>query len=140
MKTLANISLHVNGLDTESIVSSLMAVESQSLMRRQSQQAALLQKKTAWNTVKSQIDKVIEKIASLSKATSFTSKTVSTGSSSVLTATATTAATPATYQVHVQALAQAQVVQSSGFTGMSNPFDPPVTGTVTLNGKSIENL
>jgi flagellar hook-associated protein 2 len=135
---MANISLNVTGLDTESIVSSLMAVESQSLMRLQSQQAALLQKKTAWNTVKSQIDKVIEKIASLSKATSFTSKTVSTGSSSVLTATATTAATPATYQVHVQALAQAQVVQSSGFTGMSNPFDPPVTGTVTLNGKSIE--
>lgn len=131
------ISLNVTGLDTESIMTSLMAVESQPLTRLKNQQAELLQKKTAWNTVKSQIDKVIEKIASLTKAASFDGKTATVSSSSVLTATATAGATPGTYQVQVHTLAAAQVVQSSGFASMTDPFPVPVAGTITLNGQSI---
>jgi len=54
----SRISLNVTGLDTESIVSGLMAVERQPLTRLRNEQALLLQKKSAWNAVKSQIDKV----------------------------------------------------------------------------------
>ncbi|MGE5579869.1 MAG: flagellar filament capping protein FliD [Bacillota bacterium] len=131
------ISLNVTGLDTESIVSSLMALERQPLVRLQNEQTLLLQKKTAWNNVKSQIDKVSEKIAALAKAASFEGKTAKVSSSSVLTATTTAAAVSGTYEVHVHTLAAAQVVQSSGFPSMTEPFATPVAGTVTLNGQSI---
>lgn len=131
------ITLNLTGLDTETIVTNLMALESQPLLRLQNQQAALLAKKTAWNAVKSQIDKVTSELTALTGATSFTAKTATVSASSVLSASATGTATPGTYDIDVTTLAAAQVVQSSAFASTTDPFAPPLAGTITLNGESI---
>jgi len=114
-----------------------MALESQPLTRLRSQQAALLKKKAAWTAVKSQIDNVSQKMASLSKAALFAAKTAKVSDPSVLSASSTGSTVLSTYQVEVAKLASAQVVQSSTHPSITDPFDPPMTGTITLNGKEI---
>lgn len=134
---MSSLSLNLTGLDTESIINNLMALERQPLYRLQTQQATLLKKKTAWNAVKTQVDSVSSKMASLVKSDFFGAKTAKVSAASVLTASASGTATPGTYQIEVGTLAAAQVAQSSAFPSSTDPFAPPVSGTITLNGKSI---
>ena len=134
---MSTLSLNLTGLDTESIITNLMALERQPLSRLQTKQAVLLKKKTAWNAVKSQVDSVSAKMASLVKSDSFSAKTAKVSDNSVLTASAVDTATPGTYQVQVATLAVAQVVQSAAFPSAADPFAAPMSGSITLNGKSI---
>lgn len=136
----SNISLNLTGLDTDSIVQNLMALERQPLYRLQSQQAALLTKKTAWSAVKSQIDNLSSKISPLTQSASFVAKTAVVSDASVLSATGSATSTPGTYQIQVASLAAAQVAQSSALGSTTDPFDPPLAGTITLNGQSIAIL
>lgn len=136
----SNISLNLTGLDTDSIVRNLMALESQPLLRLQSKQSSLIQRKTAWSAVRSQIDNLSSKLAPLVQSTSFGAKTASVSDTSVLSAKASVTATPGTYQIQVTSLAAAQVAQSSAFSSTTDPFDPPLAGTITLNGQSITVL
>ncbi len=134
----SKLSLNLTGLDTDTIIKNLMAIEQQPITRLQTKQAALLAKKTAWNTVKTQTNSLAGKIASLVKAASFTAKAATVSSSGVVSAKLESpSALLGEYEVHVTSLASAQVAQSAGFASSSAVLDPFVEGTVTLNGKSI---
>lgn len=130
------ISLNVSGIDTDSIIQQMMTIERRPLVSLQTQQTQLSARKTAWNAIKTQLDAVSSKLATLIGSTTFSQKTATSSDSSVLSATAASSSAEGTYQIQVTSLATAQAVQSSAFSSDDDPRG--VEGTVTLNGKSID--
>jgi flagellar hook-associated protein 2 len=130
------ISLNVSGIDTDSIIEQMMTIERRPLVSLQTQQTQLTARKAAWTAIKTQLDAVSSKLATLIGSTTFSQKTASSSDSSVLSATAASSSAEGTYQIQVTSLATAQAVQSSAFSSDDDPRG--VEGTVTLNGKSID--
>lgn len=131
----SSLSLNLSGLDTESIITQLMKIEQQPLLKLQSQQATVLTRKTAWNAVKSELDSLSTKIDALRQTTAFTAKSASVSDKTVLSASASTTAVEGRYDILVTSLASAQTAQSKGFSGIDDAL--AFSGTITLNGQSI---
>jgi len=129
------ISANVTGIDTESIIQQLMSIERRPLLKLQTQQTLLTSRKAAWGAVKTQLDTLSSKLATLTASTTFSKMTATPSDTSVLTATAGSSAVEGTYDIQATSLARAQVVQSSGFTSADDPRG--ITATLTLNGQTI---
>lgn len=130
-----NITANVTGIDTEAIIEQLMSVERRPLLKLQSQQTLLTSRKSAWDAVKAQLDKLSSKLATLTMSTTFSKMTATSSDASVLSATAGSSAVEGVYDIQVTTLARAQTVQSSGFASADDPRG--ITATLTLNGQSI---
>ena len=114
----------VSGLNTQSIVDALVAVEKQPLAALQAKEATLTSQKAAYGQLGTAMDDLIAKIKSFTVTSAGASRSATTTDSSILTATAATSAAVATYQVSVDRLATATRAVSTGSIGAA------VTGAV----------
>lgn len=114
----------VSGLNTQSIISSLVAAESQPLTAMQAQEATLTAQQSAYGQLGSAIDSVISAIKNFTVTSAGASRVANSSDSSVFTATASPSAAVSQYQIAVSRLATATVAKSMGALGS------PVTGAV----------
>lgn len=129
------LTVNVTGIDTESIIQELMKIERQPVVLLESKQKIIDDKRSAWDTIKTKLDSLSSTLTPLLSSTTFYAKTVSISDTSVVTVEAGTSANIGTYDIEVVSLAQSQVVQSASFTAPDQSLN--ISGTVTLNGKSI---
>lgn len=118
-----------SGLDVNSIVSSLMAIEQKPLTAVTTQKTAYQTQISAYGTMTSALSSFQTAVHALSTASSFNAQTVTSGSPSVFTATANGSSTIGNYAVTVNQLAASQKLASAGF---ANVTDVVGTGTLTI--------
>jgi flagellar hook-associated protein 2 len=101
-----------SGLDVNSIVTQLIAVEKAPLQQMQSQASAIQDKLSAYGKIQSFVSTLRDAASNLTKASTWADTTATSGDTSVLTATTDTNAAAGNYSLTVQQLASAQMVAS----------------------------
>jgi flagellar hook-associated protein 2 len=130
------ISLSVTGLDTDTIIQQLMAIERQPLQKLQSQKTLLAKRKSAWDTVNTRLGNVSSRLASLTRISTFEGKKVAVQNSAVVLASASSTANCGSYSLRVTSLARGQIAGSASFASHDSPLN--ISGALTLNGRAIE--
>lgn len=115
-----------SGLDVQSIVSQLVALESKPLEKLQSRNTSLNSQISTWGTVKSQLSAVQDAAQKLMGLSSWNTRALKSSDEDAVTGTAAEGATVGSFTVNVTQLAQAQS------TKMANPVS---TGTTFSAGK-----
>ena len=118
-----------SGLDTESIVSQLMALEQRPIFLLQQKEAAYQAKISALGSLKGGLSALQSTVSALKDADSFISFNATSGNTDVLTLSTSQDAEVGQHQVVVTVLAQAQQVRSAAFTGSDEIVG---TGTLTI--------
>ena len=119
-----------SGLDVESIVTSLMAIEKKPLTAVTTQKTAYQSQISAYGTLKSSLSTFQTAVSALATASKFNAQTVTSGNTSVFTATANGTAALGDNAIKVSQLAKSQKLT---FTGTSNVADTIGTGTLTIS-------
>ncbi|MGA7800089.1 MAG: flagellar filament capping protein FliD [Gammaproteobacteria bacterium] len=104
-----------SGIDLQSIVQKLMAVESQPLQRLQKQQSDYQAQLSAYGKLSSALSTFQTAMQGFTDPTQFQAFTTTSSNQNVLSATADSSATAGNYQLTVSKLAQAQTDTSQGF-------------------------
>lgn len=118
-----------SGLDAESIVSSLMAVERRPISLVQTQIDGLNTKLSSIGKLKSLVAAMRDKAAALTSTTAWGKMAVSTTDATAVTATAAANSPAGRYSVTVQAMAAAQTITSGQFTNSSSTLNE---GSLTI--------
>ncbi|MEQ1772147.1 MAG: flagellar filament capping protein FliD [Burkholderiales bacterium] len=118
-----------SGLDVNSLVSQLMALESRPLTVLATKEAKFQTQLTAYGSLKGALSAFQSSVAALSTPAKFSAVNASVGDTAVASATATSAATAGSYALEVQALAQAHKLKSAAFTATTTDIG---TGTLTI--------
>lgn len=119
----------MSGLDTDSIISQMMAIEQRPILLLQQKEAAYQAKISALGSFKGELSALQSAISSLKEGDDFIPFSASSGNSEALAVSASSSASPGTYQVEVVELAQAQQMRGAAFTGSDEVVG---TGTLTL--------
>ena len=106
----------MSGLDIQSIVEQLMAIESQPLTLAQARIAETQQQQTAYMSVSATLSAVQSAISALTQPSAFTSKTVTSSDEQVLTASTTGSASLGSTSLMVRSLVSTHKLVSSGFS------------------------
>lgn len=118
-----------SGLDIESIVSSLMAVEQKPLTLVSTQKTAYQSKLSAYGTMKSALTTFQTAVTALSTSAKFNAQTATSANTANFTATANGSATIGDYAVTVNQLAKSQKIAMDGVTNVTDVIG---TGTLTI--------
>jgi flagellar hook-associated protein 2 len=119
MSTISSAGIG-SGLDVESIVTKLMAIEKQPLTALQTQASALDSKISAFGTITSQLSALNDSVTALSLPATWSSKTVSSSNTTAVSASVSgTGALTTSFSLQVSQLAQGQSVASSAVTAGS---------------------
>ncbi|MGA7180245.1 MAG: flagellar filament capping protein FliD [Thiobacillaceae bacterium] len=118
-----------SGLDVNSIVSQLMAVEQQPLTALQKQQSTYQSQISAYGQIQSALASFQSAVQALSDPSKFQVFTGTVSNSSVLSVTAGAGASPASYQIETSQLAQQQKLGSGDYASTS---DVVGTGSLTI--------
>ncbi|MEW5761981.1 MAG: flagellar filament capping protein FliD [Bacillota bacterium] len=132
---LMRITGVMSGLNTEEIISKLMAIERRPVDLLNSKKATLEKQKTAWDEIKTKLTDLHNKLLDLKLMSTYTGKVATSSNENVLTATASSTATPAVYSITVTQLAQAHSVASDRFADPAAALN--FSGTFQVNGKSV---
>ena len=108
-----------SGLDINSIVTQLMAVEKQPLTALDTKEASYQAKFSAYGTLKSSVSTLKSAVDALKSESLYSSQTAASGDSTVLTATANSVAKAGDYTIQVVALAKNQALASQDFGSKS---------------------
>lgn len=119
----------MSGLDTESIISQMMAIERRPITLLQQQEAAYQSKISAFGVLKGALGELQTAATALKETDLFAGFSASSANTAVLTASASDTAVSGTYRVTVNALAQSQQVRSSSFAASDAVVG---TGTLTI--------
>lgn len=119
-----------SGLDIESLVTKLMAVEKRPLTALDTKEADYNAKLSAFGTLKSALSSLQTAAKALNTAEKLSPIKASVSDSSVLAATAGTGATAGSYSVEVTSLAKPQKLTSSGFAAATSAVG---SGSLTLS-------
>ncbi|MDY7573027.1 flagellar filament capping protein FliD [Actimicrobium sp. CCI2.3] len=103
-----------SSLDVNSIVSQLIAIDSQPLTTLTKKQASFQAKLSAMGSVKSSLSSFQSAVSGLSNITKFQAATVSSSDATVASASGSSIAVPGTYSLQVTSLAQAQKLVAPG--------------------------
>lgn len=125
-----------SNLDVNSIVSQLMAVESQPLAFLRKRESAYQTELSAYGSLKSVLASFQTSVQDLSSPVKLQANRASVADSGILSASADTSAVAGSYSVEVQQLAQQQKVGSAGF---ANVTDVVGTGTLTFKYGSYDS-
>lgn len=128
MATIASPGIG-SGLDINSIVSQLMAVERRPLTKLQQAASGVQTQLSVYGGVQSRLDTLSTATAKLSTASTWTQTTTEVSGSDALTATSSGSASPTTLKVDVTALARAQSTSSPAVTTSATVVG---TGTLTI--------
>jgi flagellar hook-associated protein 2 len=127
-----------SGLDVQGIVQKLVTAEgAPKSALLDSQEADAQAKISALGSLRSTLASLQDAVTKLKSLSGFEGRTVSTSSEDFFTATAGTTALPATYEVEVEQLAQAQKLQSTPFASATTAVG---TGTlrITTGGQNFD--
>jgi flagellar hook-associated protein 2 len=130
------ISLNLTGLDTDTIIQQLMAIERQPLKQLESRKSILAQRKSAWDSIRTKMGNVSSRLASLTGVSTFGGKKVTVQNSAVVSASASPSALSGSYNLRVTSLASGQIAGSGLFTSRDSPLG--ISGVFTLNGQDIQ--
>lgn len=144
----------VSGLNTQSIISALVAAESQPLTDMQAQEANLTAKQSAYGQLGTSIDAVVSALKNFTVTSAGASRVATSSDNSVFSATASPNASVSQYQITVGRLATATVATSTGALGSpvtaavntsqtlanANMATPVTAGnmTVTVDGTAVQ--
>ncbi|MDT8363782.1 MAG: flagellar filament capping protein FliD [Nitrosomonas sp.] len=118
-----------SGLDINGIIGQLMSIERRPLFLLDSREAGQQQKISAYGGLKGALSSFQDSIKGLANTSTFNNVKASVANADLATASALSSATPASYQVEVQTLAQAQKLASAAF----DPADTAIgSGTLTI--------
>lgn len=118
-----------SGIDLNSVVSKLMAVEQAPLKNLDTKEVSYQAKLTAFGTLKGSFAALQTAVDALKSPLLFKNMTATSSATSVLTASANTAATAGTYSLNVLARAQGQTIAST------QQFNSMSSNIATANGK-----
>lgn len=107
-----SISGLASGLDTESIIQQLLAIERVPVTRMTNRKSALDQQKSAWMEFNSSLSTLRSKLTTLKLSGTYNGRNAVSADETKVTATATSAADLGTYQVGVIQTARSQVLAS----------------------------
>lgn len=123
-----------SNLDVNSIVTQLMSVEQQPLIKLAKQEASYQAKLSGIGALKSALAAFQTSVQGLSTVGKFQAFKVSSADSSIASATGTSAAAPGTYALEVSKLAQAQKLAAAGQASTTAAIG---TGTITFDFGTI---
>lgn len=126
-----------SGLDVNSIVEQLMAVESRPLATIAQKEASYQAKLTALGSVSSALSSFQSALSSLKTPSKFQAQSTSSSDSAVATATATTRAVAGSYAIDVTALAQAHTLAARGLADTTEAIGSGEPTTLTFQFGSI---
>ena len=132
---LMRITGVMSGLNTEEIISKLMAIERRPVDLLNRKKATLEKQKAAWDEIRSKLTDLHSKLLDLKLMSTYTGKVATSANENVVTATASSTATPAVYSITVTQLAQAHSVASDRFADPAAALN--LSGTFQVNGKSV---
>ncbi len=118
-----------SGLDVETIITKLMAVEKQPLTQIQAEASRIQSKISVYGKVQSYVSALGDAANALASKTAWSRTSATSADEKVFTATTTTAAVAGSYSVQVNALAAGQTLASTSFASKT---DAVGAGTLTI--------
>jgi flagellar hook-associated protein 2 len=128
-----------SGLDVNSIVSKLMAVESAPLTDFDKKTASFQSQISAFGAMSSALGNFQSTLSSLSSIASFQSLTTTPADPTVVTATTTSAAQAGNYRVNITQLAQAQTLASGGYKSSTATIGTGAKTTISFALGAVSN-
>jgi flagellar hook-associated protein 2 len=128
-----------SGLDVNSIVSKLMAVESAPLSDFDKKTASFQSQISAFGAMSSALGNFQSTLTSLSSLSSFQALTTTPGDASVVTATTTSAAQAGNYRINITQLAQAQTLASDGYKSSTATIGTGAKTTISFALGTVNN-
>ena len=105
----------VSGLDTNSIIAQLLALQQQPIVKLQQREAGYQVQLSAYGSLQSTLNSLESAMEDLESVSDLTSFTASSGDTDLFTASATDTATPGSYSITVTQLAKVHKLTSGGF-------------------------
>jgi flagellar hook-associated protein 2 len=124
-----------SGIDTESIISRLIQVESVPIRRMQAQQAQLTTRMGLMSQLRGQLAALQSASNAINSAAAFQNVTATSSDTAVATVSASSGAVPGIYALEVSKLAQAHKVSSSAQSDATTALN--LTGSFVVNGKGV---
>jgi len=118
--SISSLGIGSNGIDTASIVSKLVAVESVPITQMQTQATGIQTKISDWGTIKSAMATFQDAANALTDPSTWNARTATSNNSAAVTATVATGALAGNFNVTVNKLATAQTNQSAAITSGSS--------------------
>lgn len=134
--TLFNIWGLASGIDSESIIKSLVTIAKTPITRYKNQQLEIAWKQEEWNNIKTKLKDLQSAISILTERNSIVSKKGVSSNESVLTVSTTGSAPLGTYIFEVLDTARAHTVTSNSYTSRSEKISFS-EGYITINDKTI---
>ena len=119
-----------SGLDVQSIVSQLVAIERRPLAQLQTQGSQLSSRISTWGTIRSQLSSLQDAARALSTTTNWNARTFTSSNTTALSGGASSAAAVGSYSIEVSALAQQQVIRTS--SGLASDTAIGQSGTLEI--------
>lgn len=118
-----------SGLDINSIVGQLMAIEQRPLLLLNNKEAGQQAKISAYGSLKGALSSFQSSVKALTNASVFNGIKATTANSDIVTASALSTAAAGNYQIEVQTLAQAQKIKSDAYASTDTAIG---NGTLTI--------
>lgn len=103
-----SISGLISGMDTDALITQLMALERKPITLMQQRQSTLEAQKNAWRDINSRLKAFDSRLSSLKLESTYLAKSASSGDEDILTASAGSTAAAGTYEIKVNRLATGQ--------------------------------
>jgi flagellar hook-associated protein 2 len=132
-------ALGMGGIDTTSLVSSLVSIEEQPMNQLQTEQQNLQSAQTTISSFSSALSALSTAATTLSDPSTFSSMTATSSDPSVV-ATASGTAPPGQWSVSVSAIAQEQRTLSSGFASSTTPLGLSGNLGISLGGGATQSI
>lgn len=126
-----------SGLDVNSLVTKLMAVESQPLTTLAKKEASFQAKLSAYGSLNGALSAFQNSLSSINNASTFQSLSASSADTSIASATTTSIATAGTYNINITKLAQAQIISGAGQASTTATIGDGSTTTLTFQFGTI---
>jgi flagellar hook-associated protein 2 len=125
----------VSGLNTQSIIDALVAVEKQPLTALQNQEQTLTTQQSSYASLGTAMDDLVTKIKAFTVSNAGSSRAVTSTNSGVITGTASPGAAVASYQISVDRLATA--THATSMSAIGAPLTSAVNTSLTLNNANL---
>jgi len=131
-----NFSGLTSGIDTETIIKQLVALQQRPITQLQDQQQKIQQQQTALNQVSALVTAFQSSAASLDSSLGFSGVTASSADETVAKVTATSGAQVGTHSIKVTQIAQSQKIASTTKSPQTDALG--VAGQFIINGKAVK--
>jgi len=103
------------GIDWESTIQQLLAIDSQPITLLENRRATLESQLSRWASIQGQLQSLQSSVQSLDSLAEFAAKSATTSNSTILGATASASALPGSYEIMVQQLARSHKIACQGW-------------------------